>query len=116
MGESETEYVLLADVTVNVNLWHYSSREQGYIKTWAVYCVNSFTQVTTYIKMENIHLSGASIICRSYSVAKCVVATKIFYLEVVCIYVQWGGTCQFTPLHIRRFHIVKNYNNFIVIT
>jgi len=52
---------------------------------------NSFTQVTTYIKMENIHLSCASIICRSYSVVKRVVAAKIFHLEVVCIYVQWKG-------------------------
>jgi len=27
-----------------------------------------FTQVTIYIKMENIHLSCAAIVCRSYSV------------------------------------------------
>lgn len=78
---------------------------------------NIFTQVTPYIKMENINFSCASIICRSYSIVKRDVATKIFYLETVCIYVQQKKkNCQFTPLHILRFHIVKNYNNFIVVT
>jgi len=66
---------------------------------------NSFTQVTTYIKMENIHLSCASIICRSYSVVKRVVATKIFYLEAVCIYVQWKKNL---PIHAPTYSQISH--------